>query len=178
VSRPCPACSRYPRRWRPAAAAWLVARDISQQGEPDVRPLKPRGLCIYCGEDAPPATMLTGDVPSRHLMRPVLFAGRRRQGHPADGAPVQSVVEQCARAMQRTVLTIPCARSFPCTPRLYKISGVRAQEDCSSRRYQWLHPLCSWAHISGLSTLVYAPFSYKRGGMQRYDTSSGSLRPK
>jgi hypothetical protein len=119
--------------------------------------------------------MLTDDVPSRHLMRPVLSAGRRRQGHPADDAPVLSVVKECVRAMQRTVLTIPCARSFPCTPRLYKISGVRAQEDCSSRRYQWLHPLCSWAHMSGLSTLVHAPFSYKRGGMQRYKT--GSLSP-
>jgi hypothetical protein len=26
--------------------------------------------------------------------------------------------------------------------------------------------------MSGLSTLVHAPFSYKRGGMQRYNTSS------
>jgi hypothetical protein len=161
VSRPYPACSRYPQGWRPAAAAWLVARDISQRAEPDVRPLKPRGLCIYCGEDAPPATMLTDDVPSRHLMRPVLSAGKRRQGHPADGAPVQSVVKQCARAMQHTVLTIPCARSFPCTPRLYKILGVTAQEDCSNRRYQWLHPLCSWAHMSGLSTLVHATLAIK-----------------
>jgi hypothetical protein len=157
VSRPYPACSRYPRGWRPAAAVWLVTRDISQRAEPYVRPLKPRGLCIYCGEDAPPATMLTDDVPSRHLMRPVLSAGRRRQGHPADGAPVQSVVKKCARAMQHTVLTIPCARSFPCTPRLYKILGVRVQEDCSSRRYQWLHTLCSWAHMSGLNTFVQGP---------------------
>jgi hypothetical protein len=157
VSRPYPACSRYPRRWRPAAAAWLVVHDISQRAGPDVRPLKPRGLYIYCGKDAPPATMLTDDVPSRHLMRPVLSAGRRRQGHPADGAPIQYVVKQCARAMQRTVLTTPCARIFPCTPRLYKILGDRTQEDCFSRRHQWLHLLCSWAHMSGLSTLVHAP---------------------
>jgi hypothetical protein len=143
VSRPYPACLRYLRRWRPAAVAWLVARDISQRAKCDVRPLKPRGHRIYCEEDAPPATRLIGDVPSRHLMRPVLSTGRRRQGHPTDGAPVQSVVKQCARAMQRTMHTIHCARSFPCTPRLYKISGVRTQEDCSSRRYQWLHPLCS-----------------------------------
>jgi hypothetical protein len=66
--------------------AWLVARDSSQRAEPDVRPLKPRSLCIYCREDVPPATTLTGDVPSRHLMCPVHSAGRRRQGHPADGA--------------------------------------------------------------------------------------------
>jgi hypothetical protein len=49
---------------------------------------KPRSLCIYCGEDAPLATTLTGDVPSQHLMRHGHFAGRRRQGHPADGALV------------------------------------------------------------------------------------------
>jgi hypothetical protein len=84
-----------------------VARDISQRAEPNVRPLKPHNLCIYCGEDVPPATTLTGDVPSQHLMRPVHSAGRRRQGHPADGAPVQSVVKQCARAVWRTVLVIP-----------------------------------------------------------------------
>jgi hypothetical protein len=32
-------------------------------------------------------------VPPRHLLRLVQSAGRRRQGHPADGAPVQSVAE-------------------------------------------------------------------------------------
>jgi hypothetical protein len=46
---------RSPLRRRLAAATWLVARDISQWVEPDVRPLKTRGLCIYCGEDVPPA---------------------------------------------------------------------------------------------------------------------------
>jgi hypothetical protein len=33
---------------------------------------------------------------------------------------------------------------------------------------QVLYPSCSWAHMSGLSSLVHAPLSYKRGGMQRY----------
>jgi hypothetical protein len=66
---------RSPLRRRPAAAAWLMARSVSQRAEPDVGPLKPRGLCIYCGQDAPPATMLTDDVPSQHLMRPVHSAG-------------------------------------------------------------------------------------------------------
>jgi hypothetical protein len=95
-----------------------VARDISRRAKPDVRPLKPRGLCIYCGEDAPPATILTDDVPSQHLMCHVHSAGRRRKGHPADGAPVQSVVKQCACAVRCTVLTIPYTRSFPYTPRI------------------------------------------------------------
>jgi hypothetical protein len=86
-------------------------------------------------------TMLTGDVPSQHLMRHVHSAGRRRQGHPADGAPVQSVVKQCACAMRRTVLIIPYTRSFPCTPRIhrFRMSGhekiAPAANICSSKCY-------------------------------------------
>jgi hypothetical protein len=85
--------------------------------------------------------MLTGDVPSQHLMRPVHSAGRRRQGHPADGAPVQSVVKQCARAARRTVLIIPYTRSFPCTPILCRSQMTErervapAVNVCSSKCY-------------------------------------------
>jgi hypothetical protein len=118
-----------------------VARDISQRAEPDVRPLKPCSLCIYCREDALPATMLTDDVPSQHLMCPVHSAGRRRQGHPAYGAHVQSVDKQYARAMRPTVLTIPYTRSFPCTPRICR-SRMSGREKiapevniCSSKCY-------------------------------------------
>jgi hypothetical protein len=76
----CPGLGpRSPLRQRPAAAAWLVAHDISRPTESDVRPLRSRGLRIYCREDAPPATKPTDDVPPRHLMRPVHSAGRRRQ---------------------------------------------------------------------------------------------------
>jgi hypothetical protein len=75
---------------RPAVATWLVARDISQRARPDVRPITPHNLYIYCGKDAPPTTTLTSDVPSQHLMCPVQSTGRRRQGHPADGVPVPS----------------------------------------------------------------------------------------
>jgi hypothetical protein len=39
------------------------------------------------------STLLTGDVPPRHLLRPVHSTCRRRQSHPADDAPVQSVAE-------------------------------------------------------------------------------------
>jgi hypothetical protein len=109
---------RSPLRRRPVAAAWLVARDISQRAEPDARPIWLCSLCIYCGEDVPPATTLTGDAPSQHLMRPVQSAGRPRQGHPTDGALDQSVGEQCARAERRTTLIIPSTRSFLCTPRI------------------------------------------------------------
>jgi hypothetical protein len=109
----------------PAADAWLVARDISQRVELDVKPIKSCSLCIYCGEDALPATTLAGDVPSQHLMRPVQSAGRRRQGHQAGGAPDRSVGKQCARAERRTVLIIPSTRSLPCMPRIRRsrVSG-------------------------------------------------------
>jgi hypothetical protein len=104
-----------------------VARDISQRAVPDVRPITPRSLCIYCGKDASPATTLTGDVPSQHLMCPVQSTSRRRQGHPAEDVPVQSVNKQCARAERRTVLIIPSTRSLPCTPktRRSRMSGTR-----------------------------------------------------
>jgi hypothetical protein len=166
---------------RPAAATWLVARDVSQRDGPDVRPITPCSLCIYCGEDASPATMLTSDVPSQHLMRLIQSAGRRRQGHPADGAPVQSVGKQCARAERRTVLIIPSTRSFPCTPRIRR-SRAPGHEKlaptaniCNSKRYILYVP---GPTCRGPVPLYMPPFSYKRGGMRRYkaDPILGSLR--
>jgi hypothetical protein len=148
-----------------------VARDISQRAEHDVWPLKPRGLCVYCGEDAPLATTLTDDVPSQHLICPVHSAGRRRQGHPADGALVQSDSKPCARAMRPIELTIPYTRSFPCTPRICR-SRMSGREKiapvaniCSSKCYiRYVPgPICR-----GSVPLCMPPFSYKRGGMRRY----------
>jgi hypothetical protein len=43
------------------------------------------------------------------------------------------------------------------------------------RKLQALYSLCPWAHMSGPSTFVHAPFSYKRGGMRRY-THTRNLR--
>jgi hypothetical protein len=145
---------------KPAAAAWLVARDVSQRAGPDVRPITPRDLCIYCGEDVPPATTLTSDVPYQHLMRPVQSAGRWRQGHPTDGAPVQSVGKQCARAERRTMLIIPSTRSFPYTLRILRsqASGheklALAKNICSSKCYilYVLGPTC-WGPVP----FVHAP---------------------
>jgi hypothetical protein len=148
---------------------------------PDVRPITPRSLCIYCGKDAPSATTLTGDVPSQHLMRPVQSTGRWRQGHPADGASVQSVDKQCACAERRTVLIITSTRSLPCTPktRRSRMSGHKkiapAANVCSPKCYipYVPRPICR-----GSGPLCMPPFSYKRGGMRRYKTDPilGSLR--
>jgi hypothetical protein len=105
--RPYPMRLRSPLRRRPAAVAWLVARDISQWAEPDVRPLG-RVVSAFIEErTCRLSTLLTGDVPPQHLMRPVHSAGRWRQGHPTDGAPVQSIIKQCARAARRTASIIP-----------------------------------------------------------------------
>jgi hypothetical protein len=152
-----------------------VARDLSQRAEPDERPIKPYSLCIYCREDASLVTTLTGDVPSQHLMRPVQSAGRRHQGHPAHGAPIQSVDKQCARAGRRTVLILPSTRSFPCMlrRRISRMSGHKkiapAGNICS--------PKCCILYVPKPTCrdsvpLCMPPFSYKRGGMRRYNTSN------
>jgi hypothetical protein len=169
---------RSPLRRKPAAAAWLVARDISQRVEPDVRPIQLCSLCIYCGEDAPPATTLTGDAPSQHLMRLVQSVGRWRQGHPADGAPDQSVGEQCTHVKRRTVFIIPSTRSFPCTPRIRRsrASGHKKIAPATNiygfKRYILYvsGPTCR-----GSVPLCMPPFNYKRGVMQRY-TQAQSFR--
>jgi hypothetical protein len=156
-----------------------VARDISQRAEPDVRPIWLYSLCIYCGEDTPPAATLTGDAPSQHLMCPVQSADRRRQGHPADGTPDQSVGEQCARAERRTVPIIPSTRTFPCTPRIRRsrASGHKkmapATSICGSKRYILYVP---GPTCRGSVPLCIPPFNYKRGGMRRY-TQAQAFRP-
>jgi hypothetical protein len=108
-----------------ASCYWRKACDISQRAKIDVKPTKPCSLYIYCRKDAPPATTLIGDVSSQHLIRPVQSDGRRRQGHPAGGAPDWSVGKQCACAEQRTILIIPSTRSLPCTLRIRRsrVSG-------------------------------------------------------
>jgi hypothetical protein len=133
--------------------------------------IHPCSLCIYCGEDAPPATTLTGDVPSQHLMCHVPSAGRWSQTHPADGASDQSTGKQCARAERRAVLIFPSTRSFPCTPRIHRSRAsvnkkvVSATDINGSKRYILYVP---GPTCRGPVPLCMPPFSYKRGGMRRY----------
>jgi hypothetical protein len=75
-------------RRRPDAAEWLVALDVSQRAEPDVWPLGRTVSTFITERTRCLSTLLTGDVPPQHLLRPVHSAGRRRQGHHADGVPV------------------------------------------------------------------------------------------
>jgi hypothetical protein len=91
----------------------------------------------------------------------------RRQGHPADGTPVQSVVETMCRTTRCTVL-IPYTRSFPLRAETTQISGVRAHEDytgIASKSSILLfvpEPMCQ-----GSEPLYMPPLNYKRGGMRR-----------
>jgi hypothetical protein len=129
-----------PLRRRPDAATWLVARDISQRMKPDVRPLGCAVSAFIAERTRRLSTLLIGDMPPQHLMRPVHSAGRRRQGHPTDGAPVQSIVKKCACAARCTVLIIPYMRSFPYTPMLRRsqASGrkkVASAANISSSKY-------------------------------------------
>jgi hypothetical protein len=171
----------YPKRLRSPlgqwsnTATWLIVRDVGQRAVHDVRALG-RAISAFIAEGTRRlSALLTGNVPPRHLMRHVHSAGRRRQGRPADGAPVQSLVKLCARAVRRTVLTIPCTRSFPCTPRirrsrmLWREKIAPAVNICSSKCY--IHyvprPTCRSS-----VPLCMPPFSYKRGGRRHYNTSS------
>jgi hypothetical protein len=141
---------RSPLRRRPAAATWLVARDISQRAEPDVRPLGRAVSAFIVERTCRMSTLLTGDVPPQHLMRSVHSAGRWRQGHPADGTPVQSSVKQCARAARCTVSIITYTRSFPYTPilRRSRVSGrkkIAPAANISSSKYYICYvpgPIC------------------------------------
>jgi hypothetical protein len=124
------------------AATWLIVRDVGQRAEHDVRALGRVAFAFIAERTRCLSTLLTGDVPPQHLLRPVHSAGRRRQGHPADGARAtlqtahlsSPLPKQCARAARCTVL-IPCTRSFPLHAEAIQILGVRAQEDRSSSKY-------------------------------------------
>jgi hypothetical protein len=129
-----------PLRQRSDAAMWFVARDVSQRAKPDVRPLGRAVSAFITERTRHLSTLLTGDVPPQHLMRHVHSAGRRRQGHPANGVPVLSIVKQCARAEGCTVSIITYTRSFPCTPILRRswVSGrkkIAPTANISSSKY-------------------------------------------
>jgi hypothetical protein len=67
VSRPYYVRFRSPLRRRPDAAAWPVARDVSQRADTDVRLLGHASSAFIADK----TRRLTGDVPPRHLMCPV-----------------------------------------------------------------------------------------------------------
>jgi hypothetical protein len=132
VSRPYPVRLSSPLRRRLAAAAWLVARDISQWAEPDVRPLKTRGLCIYCGEDAPPAhhadrrcALSTFNASCPLRWQTASGSSCRRRACPVCCKTVRLChAAHCAHH--------PLYEKLPLHTEDTQISDVRAREDCSS----------------------------------------------
>jgi hypothetical protein len=105
-------------------------------------------------------------------------AGRWRQGHPVDGAPVQSIVKQCAHAARRAVSIIPYTRSFPCTPmlrrsRVSERKKIAPAADRRSAKYYIYYapgPTCR-----GSVSLYMLPLAIK--GEACNVTRGGSLRP-
>jgi hypothetical protein len=126
-----------------------------------------------------PATALTGNVPSQHLMCPVPSAGRRRQGHPAGDAPAGYAGKQCAHAERRAILIFSSARSFPSMPRMCRspASGHgKIAPATNIRSFKCYIYICPWAHMSGPSPFVNAPLSAIKGEA-RDATRERSLRP-
>jgi hypothetical protein len=126
---------RSPLRRRPDAATWLVAHDVSQRAEPNIRTLGHAVSAFIAERTHRLSTLLTGDVPPQHLLRPVHSAGRRRQGHPTNGAPVQSIVETVRPCCAVHCAHHPLHEKLPLHTDATQISGVRAQEDCSSSKH-------------------------------------------
>jgi hypothetical protein len=132
---PYPVHLRSPLRRRPDAATWLVARDVSQRAEPDVRSLGCAVSTFIAERTRRLSTLLTGDVPPQHLLRPVHSAGRRRQGHPANGAPIQSIVETVRPCCAVHCAHHPLYEKLPLHADATQIPDVRAQEDCSNSKH-------------------------------------------
>jgi hypothetical protein len=102
---------RSPLRRGPDDVAWHIARDVSQRAEPDVRSLVHAASTFIVKGTRRLSTLLTGDVLPQHLMCPVHSAGRRRPGHPTDGAPVQSDSGQYAHVAACTMAIMTCTLS-------------------------------------------------------------------
>jgi hypothetical protein len=113
----CPRLApRSPPRQKPTTTTWLLAHDVSQRKESDIGSLESRSHCIYCSRDATPAAKPTKDVPPRHLMCPVLSAGRRCQTARLSNLSSNSAPVPCGRLCSLSLLQ----ESFPSTPRTHR----------------------------------------------------------
>jgi hypothetical protein len=198
-----PVCIHFcsPPRRRPDAATWPTTRDVSQQAEPDVRPPGCAAPAFIANKARCLTIPLTGDVPPRHLMRPV---------HSAGGVPVHSTGRRCAAsAFNETCLfrwqaaTCPSHRRHACpfhwqTARPYRrvhyahhYSYVTKEAAAACQ-----HCACCGQHepgdctyvtciscsrysfhyvpgpiCRGSASLYVPPLSYKREGTRRYKAS-------
>jgi hypothetical protein len=63
---------------RSNATSWLIVRDVGQRAERDIRALSCAASAFIAEGTRRLSALLAGDVPPRHLLRPVHSAGRRR----------------------------------------------------------------------------------------------------
>jgi hypothetical protein len=87
--------------------------------------------------------MLTGDVPSQHLMRPVYSAGRRRQGSSCRRRACQVCYQTVRLCYAAHYEYRPLYKKHPWHAEDTQISGVRAQEDCPSSEHVGAQYLCA-----------------------------------
>jgi hypothetical protein len=163
-----------PPRRRPDTATWPTARDVSQRAEPDIRPPGYATPAFIADKARRLYIPLTGDVPPRHLMRPVHSADRRRPVHSAGGVPVLSAGRQHTHTVACTALIITrtLAGKLPLCVNAAWAVDIRAPGDCTDvtyigcSRYSIYYvpgPTCR-----GSAPLYVPPLSYKREGTQRY----------
>jgi hypothetical protein len=133
-----------PPRRRPDATAWPTARDVSQRAEPDVRP-----------RDCAASAFIVDKA-----RRPVHSTGRQRPVHSAGGVPIHSIGRRYVHTAACIMLIITRALPRKQSPHINTAwtADIRAPRDCTGVSYSYniFLPLCSWAHISGLSILVCA----------------------
>ncbi len=123
-------------RQKPAAATWLVARNVSQRAKTDVWPMRLCSLCIYCGEDAPPIHLADRRcAPSAFIASCPLHW----QAAPGPSCSRRTCPIHCQTV--RPCRTTHCAHhplyeKLPLHAEATQILGVRAQEDCSSSKHK------------------------------------------
>jgi hypothetical protein len=122
-----------PLRRSPHAATWHGTRDVSQQAEPDVRPLGYAASAFIADKACRLSIPLTGDVSPQHLLSPVHSVGRRRPVHSAGGVPVHSTGRHYAHATTCTTLIITHAlpRKQPQHINTAWTTNIMAPGDCS-----------------------------------------------
>jgi hypothetical protein len=159
VSGPYRIRFRSPPRQRPDASTWPTARDISQRAEPDVRPLGYAATAFIEDKARRLSIPLVGDVPPQHLLSPIHSAGRRRPVNSTGGVRVHSIGRQHTHTAACTTLIITRMLPRKQPPHINSAwtTDIRAPGDCSDVTcINVFLPLCSWAHMSGLSILVCA----------------------
>jgi hypothetical protein len=126
-------CFCSPLRRGPDTATWPIAHDVSQRAEPDVRPLGYAISAFIAEKTRRLSALLTGDVPSCHLMCPVHSDGRRRPDHPTGGVPVQSDIGQNAHTAARAmvIMTFTMPGNLLLHANATQAANIGAQGDCT-----------------------------------------------